>query len=45
MPGFKDEEFVSASDDEFESEGYSIENVPEDEFDSDYSDDYSEEDM
>ena len=45
VPGFKDEEFVSASDDEFESEGYSIENVPEDEFDSDYSDDYSEEDM
>ena len=45
VPGFKDEEFVSASDDEFESEGYSIENVPEDEFDADYNDDYSEEDM
>ncbi len=45
IPGYKDEEFVSSSDDEFESEGFSIENVPEDEFEADYSDDYSEEDM
>ena len=45
VPGFKDEVFISASDDEFESEGYSIEDVPEDEFESDYSEDYSEEDM
>ena len=45
IPGFKDEEFVSASDDELESEGYFIEDVPEDAFDADYTDDYSEEDM
>jgi DNA-directed RNA polymerase subunit beta len=44
-PNFRDEEFLPVSDDEFESEGYSIENVPEDEFDADYTDDYSEEDM
>ena len=34
IPGFKDEEFVSASDSELESEGYFIEDVPEDEFDA-----------
>ena len=39
------DEIYQADDSEIEAEGYSIENIPEDEFDSDYSSmDYSDDD-
>ena len=45
IPALKNE-FYAADDDEIEAEGFTIEDVPEDEFDSDFSNDYSdEEDM
>ena len=44
IPDMKDEIYQS-DDSELEAEGYSIENIPEDEFDSDYSStDYSDDD-
>ena len=44
IPEMKDEIYQS-DDSEIEAEGYSIENIPEDEFDSDYSSmDYSDDD-
>ena len=44
IPEMKDE-IYQADDSEIEAEGYSIENIPEDEFDSDYSSmDYSDDD-
>ena len=44
IPEMKDEIYQS-DDSEIEAEGYSIENIPEDEYDSDYSSmDYSDDD-
>ena len=45
IPAYKDEEFASASDEELETGGFFIEDAPEDAFDGDFTDDYSEEDM
>ena len=45
IPDLKDE-FYQSDDNEIESEGYSIEDIPEDEFDADFggSDDYTDDD-
>ena len=44
IPELKDE-FYTADDSEIEAEGFTIEDVPEDEFGADFGADYDEEDM
>ena len=44
IPELKDE-FYTADDSEIEAEGFTIEDVPEDEFGADFGADYEEEDM
>ena len=45
IPELRDNEFYQADDDELADSGFSIENVPEDEFGADFgADDYEEED-
>ena len=49
IPDYQDNEYFTGTDEELEAEGYSIEDIPEDEYGldagSDSYDDYNEEDM